>query len=530
MKKTYLPFVLLLLFISCEKSDPVDGLTPLENSYQSQFDKSVFKGIIPYSYDVDWSNPNEQYSEELNTHFYEFDLIYKTPFNPTNVNKTKKQGYNTAYKLVVTKDNENEFSFFMAKFYQEKDGQQNIEELDVSFNKNTGYRGITRLYDSANTLVLAKVVDTEESNVENTHFTREGLKTLGLTTLGTIKKCKTSTTYHYIDWYRYTYDIYGNLISIEYLYTEYVGSSQSKTCTTETIPDEPVRKISGPPFLVPCNDGSGRTDCANEITEGIECQEGFRADENNNCVEIEELKEDFIEDEKIINELVDKALCVYEKLQELSGGFKNMIKKFDGEFPVSHLKFDMGDIGASRGRTIAPNNNPTTPNSPDFVIIIRLNNNSTNSGVAKRPNLLVAKTIAHEVIHAEMYRKLLSVLDNGGNFDGVTRQDVLDALNGNYPGLYDYYRRHKNWQHAQMAQHYRETLARMLQEYDTGLIVPNSQQPQQLYMDLAWEGLIYENPPNAIPTWTNLPQTERDRVEDVIADYIEDNKNETCTE
>ena len=129
-----------------------------------------------------------------------------------------------------------------------------------------------------------------------------------------------------------------------------------------------------------------------------------------------------------------------------------------------------------------------------------------------------------------MYRKLLSVLDNGGNIDGVTRQDVLDALNGNYPGLYDYYRRHRNWQHAQMATHYRETLARMLQEYDTGIAVPDNQQPAQLYMDLAWEGLIYENPPNAIPTWTSLPQTERDRVKNVIADYISNHQNETCTE
>jgi hypothetical protein len=235
-------------------------------------------------------------------------------------------------------------------------------------------------------------------------------------------------------------------------------------------------------------------------------------------------------EEQIINELEDKALCVYNKLISSSTGFKNAIKKFEPEFPVAHLKFDMGDIGTSRGKTIAPNSNPATPNSPDFVITVRLNNNSTSSGVTQRPNLLVAKTIAHEVIHAEMYRKLLSVLDNGGNIDGVTRQDVLDALDGNYPGLYDYYRRHKNWQHAQMATHYRETLARILQEYNTGTAVPDNQQPEQLYMDLAWEGLIYENPPNAIPTWTDLPQTEKDRIESVIADYISENQNETCTE
>ena len=124
----------------------------------------------------------------------------------------------------------------------------------------------------------------------------------------------------------------------------------------------------------------------------------------------------------------------------------------------------------------------------------------------------------------------MSVLDNGGNIDGITRQDVLDALDGNFPGMYDYFRRHKNWQHQQMATHYRESLARILQEYDTGSAVSDNQQPSQLYMDLSWEGLIYENGTNSIFTWTSLPQTEKDRIEGVISDYIANNLNQTCTE
>lgn len=86
--------------------------------------------------------------------------------------------------------------------------------------------------------------------------------------------------------------------------------------------------------------------------------------------------------------------------------------------------------------------------------------------------------------------------------------------------------RHKNWQHAQMATHYREILARMLQGYDTGIAFADNQQPAQLYMDLAWEGLRYAD----IPTWNDLLQTEKDRVNDIISDYVNDNQNETCTE
>jgi len=224
-------------------------------------------------------------------------------------------------------------------------------------------------------------------------------------------------------------------------------------------------------------------------------------------------------EEQIINNLSGKALNVYNKLKSTSTGFKNNIKKFEPEFSVSHLKFNLADIGTSRGRAIAPNSNPRTPDSPNFVITIEINNNSTDSGVDNRPELLVAKTIAHEVIHAEMYRKLLSVLDNGGTITGVTRQDVIDALDGNFPGMYDYFRRHKNWQHQQMATHYRESLARILQEFDTGIAVANNQQPAQLYKDLAWEGLRYPN----IYTWTSLPQTERDRINQVISNYIANN-------
>ena len=239
-------------------------------------------------------------------------------------------------------------------------------------------------------------------------------------------------------------------------------------------------------------------------------------------------------DDKIINELTEKAKCVYDKLEVLSTDFKDAIQKFDNEFPVAHLKFDMGDIGASRGKTIPPKNETLKLNSPDYVITVRINNNSTNSGVTARPNLLVAKTIAHEVIHAEMFRKLLSLAKQGHlSFTGWTTQqqtDYMISIKENFFGIYDYMRRHKNWQHQQMATHYRETLARILQEYDTGNAVSDNQQPTQLYMDLSWEGLIYENGNNAIYTWTSLPQTEKDRIKSVIASYISDNINQTCTE
>jgi hypothetical protein len=48
--------------------------------------------------------------------------------------------------------------------------------------------------------------------------------------------------------------------------------------------------------------------------------------------------EDVYDAFKITNELTG-ALCVYNKLNSSSSGFADAIKKFDPEFPVSHLNF-----------------------------------------------------------------------------------------------------------------------------------------------------------------------------------------------
>ncbi len=217
-----------------------------------------------------------------------------------------------------------------------------------------------------------------------------------------------------------------------------------------------------------------------------------------------------------------KAECVYNAILNNSQEFKDRINKFDGEFPVSHLAFGANDLGTARGRTIPPNSDPSTPNSPDYVITIEINNNSSSSGMNSRPNLLLAKTIIHEVVHTEMFRKIMSVLKNS-TFDGITIQQVETAMsNGDFPGIYDYFRRIKDWQHDQMANFYTNTIAAMLQEYDTGISVTSNSGIQTFYKDLSWEGLRYPS----INAWQVNPN--QNRINSTIANYIKNHQNETC--
>ena len=200
--------------------------------------------------------------------------------------------------------------------------------------------------------------------------------------------------------------------------------------------------------------------------------------------------EEIILDDNFLN---TKADCIYNKLNGLSQSFKDMIKKFDGEFPVAHLKYSI-DFN------MPDTTNAVTNNSGTYLIEIRINGNT----LANRTAIGLARTFAHETIHAELYRKVRSV---GGTV----------SIN-NFPGIYDYYRRYvKNWQHEQMAGHYRETIVDIIKEFD------NNQNSDQFYNDLAWEGL------QNTTSWDQLSPDQKIRIAKVITEYKKDG-NKSCIE
>lgn len=207
-----------------------------------------------------------------------------------------------------------------------------------------------------------------------------------------------------------------------------------------------------------------------------------------------------------------KAGCIYDNLKNLSGGFAAQIQKFDGEFPVSHLKFDVNNNLElnNYGRTLPPVN---------YVTVIELNNNA----LMDISNLGTALVIAHEVIHAEIFRKMLSVAKKGDlNYRNWPQRDwetYFKSIQNDFSGIYDYYMRYE-WntpngnpisdaQHEMMASHYIKTLADIIQVFD------NNGLSRQEYEDICWLGLRATE-----VSYNKLSDTEKERIKNNIIKYI----------
>ncbi|NJN27970.1 MAG: hypothetical protein HC819_19355 [Cyclobacteriaceae bacterium] len=181
-----------------------------------------------------------------------------------------------------------------------------------------------------------------------------------------------------------------------------------------------------------------------------------------------------------------KAECVYDKLVK-TNTLKRYVQKFDAKFPVAHLKFELSS-------SLSSTTNGQTRHTPGSLLINIALNANTLSG---RTTMEVARTIFHEIIHAEMYRIVIE------NNYSVSIND--------YPGVYDYYSRYKfNAQHQQMAAHYIDIIGQALKEFDGAV------QSDQYYDDIAWDGLMgnYDAAGNLVTTiaWNQLSQTDKNRI------------------
>lgn len=212
-----------------------------------------------------------------------------------------------------------------------------------------------------------------------------------------------------------------------------------------------------------------------------------------------------IEDSTFVNNLCLKT--IYDTMGN-APTFNNYLQNFDGEFSVAHLKL-------SSSTDLPDDTNAQTSAPQNYIITITFNENNLD-----RPNLSIARTFIHEMIHAEIFRKLISVSQTS-NIQALT-PEIMQLLQNDYPGLYDYYLRWKNniphgmnltsAQHQVMAQHYRDIIKQALIEFDDS-------HTQEVYEALSWIGLK-----NTI-AWNSLSQAERNNIDQTIFSFENNNPN-----
>lgn len=129
-----------------------------------------------------------------------------------------------------------------------------------------------------------------------------------------------------------------------------------------------------------------------------------------------------------------------------------------------------------------------------------------------------AVAMIHEILHAEMYRKMLdalkaaqnnqTTLDWANDWTPLQFQQFVESLENKYEGIFDYYTRY-DWntstpngsQHQQMAQHYRDIIKQALTDYDPTLTASQKEA-------LSWIGLNSAD----VVAWQNLTSPERTAI------------------
>ncbi|MFY1046388.1 hypothetical protein [Chryseobacterium sp. GP-SGM7] len=179
---------------------------------------------------------------------------------------------------------------------------------------------------------------------------------------------------------------------------------------------------------------------------------------------------------------------IYNQIKSASN-FKQYLQNFEPTFSVAHLMFD---LDATQNPNALAETNP--PSNYWIKIIFNKNKDWNNT-----PKVVIADTFMHEMIHAEIYRKLMSLASTNGNID--VNKITADLLQHNYPGLFDYYVRFTNGdadaQHQLMAAHYVNIMVNFLKQ------VYGTQYSDVEYKTIVWMGL------QGTKAWNLLQQSEK---------------------
>ena len=235
----------------------------------------------------------------------------------------------------------------------------------------------------------------------------------------------------------------------------------------------------------------------------------------------------FFDDQVFIDDSFKEHPClktVYDAMGKATK-FSEYLHHFEPDFSVADLRF-LADDNFKSNREVKYHNATaiTDPPLASNLINITFNTDSTlNSNILTKPDVYKAVAMIHEILHAEMYRKMLDALKTAEinqttlNWTTWTAQEFkqfIEALENKYSGILDYFTRYKwqvpggqqptSWQHQAMAQHYRDIIKQALTGYDPALTEAEKEA-------LSWLGLNDAN----VVAWQNLMPEERTAINDI---------------
>ncbi|WP_310595494.1 hypothetical protein [Flavobacterium sp.] len=204
--------------------------------------------------------------------------------------------------------------------------------------------------------------------------------------------------------------------------------------------------------------------------------------------------------------LTGKAKCLNDLLNG-NAYLQKLLINFEGtsEFNINIVSKDnvISSGNEVNGVTFPPINN---------TILIQISTSRTDSN----STLDAVRTILHEYIHADIWRKLLTT-----NKDDVAAAD--------FKKLYELY----GSQHGAMAALYLSSMKEALKDFHKNMLPDDYQgyinyygeEPSDAFYEaLAWRGLEYEN----VKDWTNLPQTEKERISNLGKRVENFSRNAPC--
>ena len=228
----------------------------------------------------------------------------------------------------------------------------------------------------------------------------------------------------------------------------------------------------------------------------VECPEGEQPNYFGICEAVEE--------DQIINELDGKEKCLNEHLDKKGDSFvKDILNKFEGE-----SEFDIKIVSKNKvfkdGVTSGDGVNGKTKYVKGSSLI---NIEISTSKLSNMPALAAARTLIHEYIHADMFRKI-----NTNNYDG----------NLDFKTTYEKYKNEK--QHNAMADLYVSSISDALKDFHRNVLTGDYNYltnnginpiPNSFYEALAWQGLKDAN----VSAYFNLSDSKKTELTNALNNY-----------